>query len=295
MWAQGAANEVQRGVQQCPSKNDPGSEKKSRSRARTRAEGRSRSVAVLDPKPLFRLAVLLATLVLFSGSGLVGQESDIDDVDHLQALRDLKRARKSLLTAPGPRPLPLVEELRRDARQRAGLRELVGESRWRRMQETRFLLDRYERDSTTTLFDRPEEHDFARRSLQKVALKAMAELAEKRLGVDEWLERRDSGDSASEDENSGPPRGGVSLSPRVRLGSDPGLGVRLRLKGGDPIWSRFGIEARQRFESGELGLRLYWRKPGYSYELSHTLNDRHSLRHHGEKDRVLSFLVRMSI
>ena len=196
--------------------------------------------------------------------------------------------RGHFLDLPGnlDRELP---EFRLEPRGRESLRHLIGSRRWQKLFEARYLIDRYERDNTTSIYDWRDDYTEARRALRKSASKAVTELAIQRLGLD---------DVGSRIRSRRKERFGMSLSPRAKLGGDPGLGVKLRLRSSDPVWSRLFLEVNQRFESGELGARLVWRNQRLLFELSHTLDDRQSQRHYGTQlphgDRVTAFALRLT-
>ena len=145
-----------------------------------------------------------------------------------------------------------LPEFRLEPRGRESLRHLIGSRRWQKLFEARYLIDRYERDNTTSIYDWRDDYTEARRALRKSASKAVTELAIQRLGLD---------DAGSRIRSRRKERFGMSLSPRAKLGGDPGLGVKLRLRSSDPVWSRLFLEVNQRFESGELGARHRQARP----------------------------------
>lgn len=189
----------------------------------------------------------------------------------------------------------LLEALRLDNQRRRNLRRLIGNGRWRQLREAHYLMDRYDNDPTTNLFERREDYERVRRTLEKGALNAVAELAEVRLGLDDLAFRKRHEERRQERKNRSNEGFDVSVSPRARIGSDPGLGVRMRLKTDRDLWSRFSFIVNKRFESEELSTSIRWHKGDTKLQLSHTLNDRHSSRYSTSpgagRDRVISFSI----
>lgn len=170
---------------------------------------------------------------------------------------------------------PPIEQWRLWARQSLAedseAADLIGDRRMKELAEARFHLHRAALDPGRELEDDPHSLHRVEDILRSNFLKLSREYLERQMEIDILLSRhkqkRRLARAQREDEDGG---ARLRLSPRLRGGSNPALGVKLNLRGATlPFLSATSLELRQYMDSGETLLRLKYAHAGRLIQLEH--------------------------
>lgn len=176
---------------------------------------------------------------------------------------------------------PTVDEIKVELVRQRGLREALGDSRWRRLQNARFRMYLQEVRPFEQLSQQdPYTFDDILDNYRSNFLKLARLWAEDKTGLSHFLDRRNAA-RASRHAN----RHAFSISPQIGGGDDPYIGTRLKLRGDSPIWSRLRIHTKHHLDSGQQSYRLSFQSDLCYFALEH---ERDPITH----DRELSLNAR---
>lgn len=193
----------------------------------------------------------------------------------------------ALAVAPAPSN-DLRLELARNNAQRHTFMNVLGERRWRELDEARFQVQLHSFDFKQALWEDPNKQSRVEDALLDGYVKVMREDLERRLRVDDridaYFERlwsRVTHTDYSEDTerdalSSERDSLGVRVSPRLNLGGNTRLGAKLRFKArqGSPL-SNLSLRLRHDFDDSDFGFKLGFQDKDRDLYLEYRSNDRY--------------------
>lgn len=186
---------------------------------------------------------------------------------------------------------PLGEDLRleivRERIQRQFLEELLGRSRWQRLNDARFELELLERNQQASLDHDPARADAIKKAFRHCGAKLAREYVEKRLRLEE---RRDHlRDRIQKRDGEGGTGSSLDISPRIRVGSRSSLGARLRWRSArSRVMSGLALNLIRDLSGDNVNLGLSYRDPKLEVFLS-LHSDHRDLGRAGEFGMRFSF------
>lgn len=168
---------------------------------------------------------------------------------------------------PPPAPVPFAPH---------GVESALGRNRMRGVREARFHLQRAAHDPAWSLDQAPWIHDRVQDILRSNFFKLVREYAEDRLAIDARLDRLRGRHLRGHQDDAAPATGmRLRLSPRFFGSSDPGLGLKLGLRGaGHPLLSHTSFEVRRYLASDATMMRLKYARGERIFSLEHRSGDR---------------------
>ena len=147
-------------------------------------------------------------------------------------------------------------EIEAAERERRFVEELLGPDRWRRLDAARFRIGLHEHAFTPGLSTNPAVHDEVARILARSVGKIVQKGLQRRFRL---YERRDAFRARLRESRGTPERSsgrtGLDVSPRLRLGDRPWLGVKLGLRG-DGLRSLTSLRFGSELDGGDPSVKL---------------------------------------